>query len=178
MIGFWSGLKSQENDKYILVEYLDSTKTYIIGNDTFAFIKISDIDKSMQKMLKVEIDSIIITELKTEIKNRDLLITELNNRYKLQLNKDSIQSQIYDKQVNLYKSLEKDYNKLLKDEKLKFAFGGKVNAYYSNTSKRIDDLSISLSPGLLFKRRYLLYTDFGISMGQKVNFGVGTFTIF
>jgi hypothetical protein len=178
IVGFWSGLKSQENDNYVLVELTDSTKTYIIEGDTFAFINISDIDKSMQKMIKAETDSVVIENLKIEIENRENQILDWKSKYDFQLQRDSLQSEVYYRQVDLYNSLEKDYKKLLNGERLKFALGGGVSLVYSNETKMINDLSISVSPSLVFRRKYLVYTSFGISIQQNINLGIGTFTIF
>lgn len=177
MIGSTLGLKSQDN-KYILVELDKPNKTYIIDGDTFALILLSDIDKSMQKMIQGESDSATILELSKEIQNRDLEILQWSKIYNTQLVRDSLQTEVYKRQQEMYKSLEKDYSKMLTSTKLKFAFGGKLSIMYSNNNKNVNDIAMTIAPGLLFKRKYLLYSDIGISLGQNIHFGIGTFTIF
>ena len=177
---FANGVYSQENkvEEYILIELSNPDKTYIIDGDTFAFVLLKDIDSSMKKMIKSEQDSSTIDKLKEEIDKRDLEIYKWRALYDMQLKRDSLQTKAFYVQRDKFVSLENDYKKLIRQNKLKFAIGGNTTLQYSNKDRTVSDLAISVTPGLLFNRRFLIYSNIGISLDQNLNFGIGTFTIF
>ncbi len=150
----------------------------IVENDTFALVKLSDIDKSYKAMVQRNIYKAYSDSLELEINKLNSIINGQQNRYYTQLKRDSLQTKVWNIKVLQYNSLQKSYKKLKFAKKLKGSIGGGLTTLYNLDKKVVNNIAISLNAGVLLNQKHFTTLQVGLSLNRDVLIGLNYNVVF
>lgn len=150
----------------------------VISGDTFALIQINDIRLSQNKHILAKEYKEVSDSLTKEIQRQDKEINERKRLYVEQLKRDSLQNKAYYILKAKYTSLDTDYNKLTKVNRLNGVLGGEVGALYSTATKAVNNPYIALNLGLMLKRKYIITAKVGFNLNSEILIGLNGSMVF
>lgn len=150
----------------------------VIEEDTFALVKISDIRKSQQKQSKYLLYKEFSDSLLVEIAKRDKEIFERENLRQQSIVSSKLDNSKLDLLELKYQSLDKDYKKLTKVNKLNGIIGGGVSAAYSLEDRIVNNVALNVNLGLMLQEKYITSFDFGIGVDRSIFFGLNGGLVF
>lgn len=185
MVGFNLGAIGQESKqgvtdstKYVLVDVSKPNMTYVIGGDTFAFVLLSDIDSSMNKMVRGSACCEYSDSLERQYEIQKLRLELLSKTLVAQEKRDTAQSLAFYTLKDKYNSLENDYKKLRKSKMFGVALGGGFGANYNLDAKVLTSPYIDLKIGFALKSKYITTFDVGLNLDSEIMLGVGFLNVF